>query len=67
MTLKSAAFLALIGMILLTIILVVSLINTILGVARDVIPAITLLTSIIRVFASITVLEFFLVFYRAQS
>lgn len=67
MTLKNAAFLALIGMVLLTILLVVGLINTTLGVARDVVPAMALLASIVHVFASITVLVFFAVFYGSQS
>lgn len=66
MSLKNAALLALIGTILLTVLIVVSFISTLLGVLRDVIPAMTLLTSLVHLFASVTVLVFFYVFHRAQ-
>ena len=39
MTSKSAAFLAMIGMLLLTILLAADFIHTVLGVVRDVVPA----------------------------
>ena len=66
MSLKNAALLALIGTILLTL-LVANFISTVLGVLRDVIPAMALLTSLVRLFASLSVLVFFYVFYRTQS
>jgi hypothetical protein len=66
MSLKNAALLALIGTILLTVLIVVSFISTLLGVMRGVIPAMTLLTSLVHVFTSVTVLVFFYVFHRAQ-
>lgn len=66
MSLKNAALLALIGTILLTVLLVVSFIFTLLGVMRDVVPAMTLLTSLVHVVASVTVMVFFYVFHRAQ-
>ncbi len=66
MSLKNAALLALIGTILLTVLIVVNFISTLLGVMRDVIPAMTLLTSLVHVFASVTVMVFFYVFHRAQ-
>jgi hypothetical protein len=67
MTLKSAAFLALIGTLLLTILLAADFITTVSGVLADVIPAITLLRSLIYLFASVSALVFFYVFHRAQS
>ena len=67
MTLKSAAFLALIGTLLLTILLAVDFITTVSGVLADVVPAVALLRSLIHLFASVSVLVFFYVFHRAQS
>ena len=67
MGLKDAAFLALIGMILLTILSIAGLIGDILGVVRGVIPAMRLLPSLIYAFASLTVTLFFYVFHKAQS
>jgi len=67
MSLKNAALLALIGIVLLTVLVVVGFISTVLGVMRDLIPAMALLTSLVHVFASLSVLVFFYVFYRAQS
>jgi hypothetical protein len=67
MSLKSAALLALIGTILLTILVLAHFIFTVLGVMRDVIPAMALLTALIHLFASLSVLVFFYVFYRKQS
>ena len=67
MSLKSAALLASIGTILLTILVLAHFIFTILGVMRDVIPAMALLTALIHLFASLSVLVFFYVFYRKQS
>jgi hypothetical protein len=67
MSLKNAALLALIGTILLTVLVLAHFITTILGVIRDVIPAMALLTSLVHLFASLSVLVFFYVFYRKQS
>ena len=67
MNLKSAALLALIGTLLLTILLAADFINTVLGVLRDVIPAMALLRSLVYLFASLSVTVFFYVFNRAQS
>jgi len=66
MSLKNAALLALIGTILLTVLVTAHFISTVLGVMRDVIPAMALLRSLVHLFASLTVLVFFYVFYRAQ-
>jgi hypothetical protein len=67
MSLKNAALLALIGMVLLTVLVVSNFISTVLGVMRDLIPAMALLTSLVHVFACLSLLVFFYVFHRAQS
>jgi hypothetical protein len=67
MSLKNAALLALIGTVLLTVLVLAHFITTILGVIRDLIPAMALLTSMVHLFASLSVLVFFYVFYRKQS
>jgi hypothetical protein len=67
MSLKNAALLALIGTILLTVLVLAHFITTILGVIHDVIPAMVLLASLVHLFASLSVLVFFYVFYRKQS
>jgi hypothetical protein len=67
MSLKSAALLALIGIGLLTVWVLASFITTVLGVMRDVTPAIALLTSLVQLLASLSALVFFYVFHRAQS
>jgi hypothetical protein len=67
MSLKNAALLASMGILLLTVLVVANFISTALGVMRDLIPAMALLTSLVHVFTSLSVLVFFYVFYRAQS
>ncbi|HEY6393273.1 MAG TPA: hypothetical protein VIX89_18470 [Bryobacteraceae bacterium] len=67
MTLKNAAFLALIGQSLLTVMLVSNLITMLLGVARDVIPVMTLFRSLGYVLASLSLVLFFYVFHKTQS
>ena len=67
MTLKQASFLAFIGTLLLSIFLVVDLTLDLLSMARGLIPAVTLLASLIRTFATVSVAVFFYVFHRAQS
>ena len=67
MTLKNVAFLALIGMLLLTLLLAVDFIRTVSGVMNDVVPAMALLRSLVYLLASISVTAFFYVFHGAQS
>jgi hypothetical protein len=67
MSLKNAALLALIGIILLTVLVAAGFISSVLGVMRDVIPVMALLTSLVHMLASLSVLVFFYVFHRAQS
>jgi hypothetical protein len=64
MSLKNAAFLALIGTILTTVLLVYNLILSVLNVMRGLIPLDTLFSTLIYAFASLTVAVFFFVFYR---
>jgi len=67
MTQKNAAFLALVGMVLLTILLIAGLIADVSGVVRGLIPAMKLLTSFIYAFASLSVVLFLYAFHKAQS
>jgi hypothetical protein len=67
MSLKNAALLALIGVAVLSVLVMVHFIFTLAGVMRGLIPAMALLSSVVRLFASLCVLVFFLVFYRRQS
>jgi len=64
MTLKTAAFLAMIGTILTTVVLVYNLIFSVLNVMRGLIPVDTLFTALIYAFASLTVAVFFYVFHK---
>ena len=67
MSLKNAALLALVGTVLLTVLLAAHFISTLLGVLRDLIPAMALVASLVYLSASFSVLVFFYVFYRKQS
>ena len=67
MTLKNTAFLALVGMVLITILLIAGLIADVLGVVRGLIPAMRLLTSFIYAFAGLSVVVFLYTFHKAQS
>ncbi len=66
MTLKNAAFLALLGALLLTILLVMGSINDVLGVARGIIPPVKLLISLIETFAGVSAVVFLYVVHRRQ-
>ena len=66
MSLKSAAFLALVGMILLTLLVIADFINVVQGVLRDLIPAMMFLRSIIYLLASVGLTVFLWAFHRAQ-
>jgi hypothetical protein len=67
MTLKNAALLALIGMVLLTIVTGVGFIVSLAGFLRGVVPAISLVTSLVRAFASLSLAVFFWVFQKRQN
>jgi len=64
MSLKSAAFLALIGMILVTILRLYDLVSTIINVTGGLTPPMTLLSSLIYAFASLGLAAFFFVFHK---
>ena len=67
MTVKNAAFLALIGTLLLTILLALDFIKTVSGVLNDLVPPMALLRSLDYLLASLSVTLFFYVFHTAQS
>jgi hypothetical protein len=67
MTLKNAAFFALIGMTLLTVMLAVHFIRDVSALLAGAIAAITVLISFIHLLASLSVAVFLYVFYKAQS
>ena len=66
MTLQNAAFLALVGMILLTILLAAGCIVSVTGFLGGVVSAAAMLASVIRVFAALSLAVFFHVFYKGQ-
>jgi hypothetical protein len=67
MTLKTAAFFALVGMILLTVAVALSFIRDISAFTSGAIAANAMLVSLIHLLASLSVTVFLYVFYRAQS
>lgn len=67
MTLKGASLLALIGTALLTLLLLVSLFRIASGVVNGIVPAVSLLASLIRAFAGVCVAVFFWVFYKQRA
>ena len=67
MTMRSAASLALIGAVLVTIVLVVGFVFDLLNVLRGLIPVLRLVTSFIYAFAGVGAVVFLCVFRKAQS
>jgi Na+/melibiose symporter-like transporter len=67
MTLKNAAFFALIGMALLTVLLAVGFIRDVSALLAGAVAAITVLIEFINLLASLSVAVFLYVFYKAQS
>jgi hypothetical protein len=67
MTLKSAAFFAFIGMVLLTVLLALGFIRDVSAFLAGAIAAMVLLTSAIHLLASLSVTVFLFVFHKAQS
>ena len=67
MTLKSAAFFALIGMTLLTVLVAVGFIRDVSGFLAGAIAAMALLVSLIHLLASLSVAVFLYVFHKTQS
>jgi hypothetical protein len=66
MSLKNASFLALVGMILLTIMWIIFWIRDVLAVARGIIAMDTLLASTIYAFAGVSLTFFFYTFHKSQ-
>ncbi len=66
MTIKSAAFFAIVGMALVTILVTVSMITDLSGVIGGFVPLMAFLASVIQWVASLSLLVFFVVFHRAQ-
>ena len=67
MNLKTASFLALVGTLLLTALLLWNFLFTLLNVLHGIVPPVALFSSIIYAFGSLTVAIFIFVFHRAQS
>jgi len=67
MNLRNAAFLALVGMLILTLLVGVDFIRTVLSILRGLVPALAFFRSAIYLFASLCVTVFFFVFYRSHS
>jgi len=67
MSLKNAAFLALVGTSLVTIVLMAILIGDALAAVRGLIPVMRLLTSLIYAFAGLSVVVFLYAFHKAQA
>ena len=67
MSLKSAAFFALIGMVLLTVLLAVGFIRDVSAFLAGAIAAVVLLTSLIHLLASLGVAVFLYVFHKGQG
>ena len=67
MTLKTAAFFALIGTTLLTVLLALGFIRDVSGFLAGAIAAMPLLISLIHLLASLSVAVFLYVFHKAQS
>ena len=65
-TLKNAALLALIGTILITSLLLWTFVLTVFNVLRDLVPAVTLLSSFIYAFGACSVAVFFYAFHSSQ-
>ena len=67
MTLKSASFLAFIGILLVTILVAVNFFDTILGVSRGIVPAMALVPCLVYFFAGIAMTVFLWMFSRSQG
>jgi uncharacterized membrane protein YuzA (DUF378 family) len=67
MSLKKSAFLALVGTVMLTVLLIAGFIFDVLNLLRGLIPAARLLTSFIYAFAGLSAVLFLYAFHKAQS
>ena len=67
MNLKNAAFLALVGMILLSIVVLIDFLRDASAAINGLIPALRMVASLIYLLASLAVTVFFWVFFRRQA
>jgi len=67
MTLKNAALVALVGMILLTIPSAVRCVVNVAGFLHGVVSLAAMFSALIRLFAALTLAVFFFVFHKAQA
>ena len=65
--LRNAALFAVIGTLLWTILLAYELIKTVAGMGQGIVPAVTVLTSLIHFVAVLSLLIFFFAYRRSQS
>lgn len=66
MTLKTAAFLALVGTTLIAALLLWTFVFNLINVLRDLVPPVALFSSFIEAFGCFTVAFFFYVFHKSQ-
>ncbi len=66
MPVKNAAFLALVGLALLTLLTLADLIQTVSGVMRGIVPALAVFRSLIYAFASLTATIFVWAVYKRE-
>ena len=67
MNLKSAAFFAIIGTALWTVLTAVNLVRSVSAVAAGLVPAVNVVTTLVQFVAALSLLVFFGSFYRSQS
>ena len=67
MSLKSAAFFALIGMLFLTIVVVFDFIDVVVGISGGIVAPMVLFRALIYLLASLSLLVFFFVFHSRQG
>jgi len=67
MTLKNAAFIALLGMVLLGILLLADFLKTVSGIMRDLVPMVALVRSSVYLLACLSLIVFFYVFHKRQA
>ncbi len=65
MTLKSASFLAMIGMVVLSVLVLMDCFRTVSGVVNGLLPTLTLFRSFVYVFASLTITLLLAVMHRS--
>ena len=67
MSLKNAAFLALLGMILLTLVVLIDFLRDASAAINGLVPAVRMVAALIYLLASLGVSVFFFVFFKRQS